>query len=306
MSAPLADGAPALRLDRIHAGYGDRTVLEGLSLTVAAGEAYALIGPNGAGKSTAARVACGLLAPRSGAATVAGRGRGRIGLAPQESALFDRLTIRENLDAMARLGGLRRAARPAAVDRALDRAGCAGRADERVSALSGGWRRRASLAAALVCGPGLLVLDEPTEGVDAATRTALALAVKTALAEGAGCLMISHDAAFVAAVATRVGVLSRGRLVAEGAPSDLLFQAFGAALRLTVRFPVRPPPGLESQMQDQGLEREADTVTWRRVGDDVDRVSAVLAAPVQAAGGEVSIRRPDLDDLLTRLTGPAR
>ena len=59
-------------------------------------------------------------------------------------------------------------------------------------------------------------------------------------------------------------------------------------------------------MQDQGLEREADTVTWRRVGDDVDRVSAVLASPVQAAGGEVSIRRPDLDDLLTQLTGPAR
>jgi len=307
MPASLAEAPPALRLDQIAAGYGGHNVLDGLSLSIVPSEAYALLGPNGAGKSTAAKVASGLLRPLSGSVSVAGQAldspgaRGRIGLAPQDCALYGALTIRENLDTMARLGGIERAARGAAVARALALASCADRADERVSVLSGGWRRRANLAAALVCEPALLVLDEPTEGVDATTRTALSLAVKAALNTGAGCLIISHDAAFVAATASRVGILSQGRLVAEGGPSDLLAKAFGAERRLTLRFPVSPPEGLQAEMKTHGLVRASDTVAWLRMGDDVDAIAAALSGPVQDAGGELSIRRPDLDDLLAQL-----
>ncbi|MFN3668991.1 MAG: ABC transporter ATP-binding protein [Brevundimonas sp.] len=309
MPASFADAPPALRLSHVSAGYGSRAVLADLSITVAQGEAYALLGPNGAGKSTAARVACGLLNPSSGRVDVAGlalagaRGRGRIGLAPQDCALFSALTIRENLNVMAELGGVARAARSEAVARALALASCTDRADERVSALSGGWRRRANLAAALVCRPTLLVLDEPTEGVDARTRTTLVLAVRAALAEGAGCLIISHDAAFVAATATRIGILAEGRLVAEGVAPELLGSTFGAAGRLSVRFEVAPPDGVREQLAAQGMLEEGDGVTWRRIGTDVEHIAEALSGLVQDCGGELILRRPDLDDLLAQLTG---
>lgn len=309
MPASFADGAPALRLNHVSAAYGSRAILADLSLSVDRGEAYALLGPNGAGKSTAARVACGLLNPSSGSVDVAGlaltaaHGKGRIGLAPQDCALFSALTIRENLEVMADLGGVARAARSGAVVRALALASCTDRADERVGALSGGWRRRANLAAALVCRPALLVLDEPTEGVDARTRTTLVLAVRAALAEGAGCLIISHDAAFVAATATRIGILAEGRLVAEGAAAALLGRTFGEARRLSVRFEVAPPAGVREQLTVHGMLEEGDGVTWRRIGDDVEAVAGALSSLVQDCGGELVLRRPDLDDLLAQLTG---
>jgi ABC-2 type transport system ATP-binding protein len=309
MPASFADVAPALRLSNVSADYGSRTVLADLSFMVAPGEAYALLGPNGAGKSTAARVACGLLNPSSGSVDVAGlpptaaHGKGRVGLAPQDCALFNALTIRENLNAMADLGGVARSARLGAVVRALALAGCTERADERVNALSGGWRRRANLAGALVCRPALLVLDEPTEGVDARTRTTLVLAVKAAMAEGAGCLIISHDAAFVAATATRIGVLVDGRLVAEGVAAHLLGRTFGEARRLSVRFEVAPPQRVREQLASQGMLEEGDGVTWRRIGDDVEDVAGALSSVVQDCGGELVMRRPDLDDLLAQLAG---
>jgi len=310
MPASFAEAAPALRLTTVGAGYGSRAVLDGLSLSVDRGEAYALLGPNGAGKSTAARVACGLLKPSSGRVEVAcdagladARGKGRIGVAPQECALFGALTIRENLNVMADLGGVRRSKRADAVARALMLTSCTERADERINALSGGWRRRANLAAALVCRPALLVLDEPTEGVDARTRTTLVLAVKAALADGAGCLIISHDAAFVAATATRIGVLMEGRLLAEGVASELLARTFGAARRLSVRFRVAPPQTVRDHLAACGLVEEGDGVTWRRIGDDVDDLAPTLQGLVEDHGGELGLRLPDLDDLLAKLTG---
>jgi ABC-2 type transport system ATP-binding protein len=277
-------------------------VLAGLSLAVMPGEAYALVGPNGAGKSTAARVACGLMAPTSGAVDRVGD---RIGLAPQETALFTALTIRENLLTMARLGGVPRAERAAAVNRALALANCVDRADDRVDALSGGWKRRANLAAALVCAPALLVLDEPTEGVDATTRSALASGVRAALQEDAGCLLISHDAAFVAAAADRIGVLDRGRLVAEGPLGDLLDRSFGSARRLTARFPITASAAVQRALADAGLSASKDRATWTRIGADVDLIASALSGSVQDNGGEISVRRPDLDDLLADLTGQA-
>ncbi|QBX37808.1 ABC transporter ATP-binding protein [Brevundimonas sp. S30B] len=302
-----SDLPPALILADVRAGYGRGPVLNGLSLTIAAGEAYALLGPNGAGKSTAVRVACGLLKPERGETILAGRrsggriDRGRVGLAPQECALFPLLTIRQNLFALAQLAGLGREA-AAGVRQAMTAAECSVRADDVVATLSGGWRRRANLAAALVARPALLVLDEPTEGVDVMTRSALARAVRLATRDGAGCLMVSHDAAFVAEAADRVGVISRGRLVAEGSPSDLLRARFGRNGLLNVSFSSRPDDALYRTLSTAGLQSSDDGLAWRLIAPDATARALTLADAISASGGEMAIRRPGLDELVLALS----
>lgn len=297
--------APALVLSKVEAGYDGRPVLKSLDLTVNAGEVYALLGANGAGKSTAARVACGLLPVRRGRVSAAdgGRRRPRIGLAPQDSALFPALTPRENVEVVARLCGVARKERRAAVDRALALTGCGPQADQPVQALSGGWRRRANLSAALVGQPLLLIADEPTEGVDSATRGVLSAALRETVGTGAGCLLISHDAVFVADTADRIGVLSQGRLLAEGAPQALLHRAFGAARLLSIRL-VRPAsPAAAQHFAQSGLTQAEDGLRWGRLCEDAVALAQTLAAVVDGEGGEVAVRRPGLDDLVTHLSG---
>jgi ABC-2 type transport system ATP-binding protein len=299
-----SDVAPALDLRHVEAGYDGKSVLQDLSLTVNAGEVYALLGANGAGKSTVARVACGLLPVRRGQVNSGDRTkmRGRIGLAPQDSALFPALSPRENVEMTARLCGVGRSERRAAVDRALALTGCGPRADQPVRTLSGGWRRRANLSAALVGQPRLLIADEPTEGVDAGTRGVLSAALRETAKAGAGCLLISHDAIFVADTADRIGVLSQGRLLAEGAPSQLLHQAFGAARLLSVRL-ARPASEAASQWFGQaGLTPTDDGLEWSRICEDALAVAQMLDAVVDGEGGEVAVRRPGLDDLVERLS----
>lgn len=295
--------APALVLSEIEAGYDGQPVLRDFSLTVKTGEVYALLGANGAGKSTVARVACGLLPVRRGRVAVGDGTRARIGLAPQDSALFPALSPRENVEVTARLCGVARNDRRAAVDRALDLTGCGPRADQPVRTLSGGWRRRANLSAALVGQPRLLIADEPTEGVDAGTRGVLSAALRETVKAGGGCLLISHDAVFVSDTADRIGVLAEGRLVAEGAPSALLHQAFGAARLLSIRL-VRPASDTAAQQFTQArLTQADDRLEWRRLCEDALAVAQTLAPVVEGEGGEVAVRRPGLDDLVAHLSG---
>jgi ABC-2 type transport system ATP-binding protein len=193
--------------------------------------------------------------------------------------------------------------RRAAVDRALDLTGCGPRADQPVRTLSGGWRRRANLSAALVGRPRLLIADEPTEGVDSATRGVLSAALRETVKAGAGCLLISHDAVFVADTADRIGVLSQGRLLAEGAPQALLHRAFGAARLLSIRL-VRPASHTAAQrFARAGLTQADDGVQWRRLCEDALALAQSLAPVVDGEGGEVAVRRPGLDDLVAHLSG---
>ena len=297
--------APALSLSRIEAGYDGKAVLQDLSLILNSGEVYALLGANGAGKSTVARVACGLLPVRQGRVSVGdgARARARVGLAPQDCALFPALSARENVEVTARLCGVARSNRRSAVDRALALTGSGPRADQPVHTLSGGWRRRANLSAALVGQPRLIIADEPTEGVDAATRSVLSAALRETVNAGAGCLLISHDAAFVADTADRIGVLAQGRMLAEGAPNALLHQTFGAARLLSIRL-ARPASDAARQwFVKAGLTQADDGLEWRRLGEDALAIAQMLAAVVDGEGGEVAVRRPGLDDLVARLSG---
>src|SRR5271170_1525574 len=230
-----------LRLTKAARRYGNRAALDQVDLELAEGEVYALIGRNGAGKSTLAKAAIGALALDAGSVRVLGADPGRdhnvrreIGIAPQEIALYPHLTVAENLDAFAALAGVSRAERAAAIARAMDDTACAERADERLDHLSSGWRRRANLAAAIIHRPRLLVLDEPTEGLDTETRLILHRLIARLRADRIAILLISHNAEDVAVLADRLGVIDAGRLVVEGRPAELMTQAFAGRTELVV------------------------------------------------------------------------
>ncbi|WP_439816494.1 ABC transporter ATP-binding protein [Zavarzinia sp. CC-PAN008] len=302
---PQAEPAVPLALQQVVARYGARVVLHGLDLVLHGGEVYALLGPNGAGKSTIARLACGLLAPAAGRVRVLGQdpqhsavARRAIGFAPQETALFPSLTIRENLETIAGLARVPAAARRDAVARALDLTACTARGDERVGRLSGGWRRRANLAAALVHRPPLLILDEPTEGVDATTRGVVAQGLRAVVQAGAACLLVSHDAAFVESVADRVGILSAGRMVREGATAALLAQAFQARRVLVLRHDRPPAAAAAVRLRQAGLAPGPDGLSWSGLLEDAVGTAATLAPGGPDAPAEIAIRAPGLDDLV--------
>ncbi len=280
--------------------------LDGVSLAVASGEIYALVGRNGAGKSSLAKAAIGALALQSGAVRVLGGDpakdraiAGAIGVAPQEIALYGHLTLAENLHAFATLAGVR-TGRADAVAAAMAATACTSRADTRIDQLSGGWRRRANLAAAIVHRPRLLVLDEPTEGLDTQTRMALRRLIIDLKTAGTAILLISHDADDVRALADRVGVLEAGRLVVEGSPADLMAQAFSGRQDLTVV--LNGAAGeVEKTLLNSGLAASHDGLIWSGLVFDAPAMASRLDRALRKRGvaaAEISVRQPGLDALI--------
>ncbi|WNZ06643.1 ABC transporter ATP-binding protein [Streptomyces sp. 11x1] len=210
--------------------FGDRTAVDDVGLRIAPGETYGLLGPNGAGKTTTIRMVCGLLRPDAGTVRVAGRpmttaagpAKRLIGFVPQDVALYPDLSVRENLRFFGRLYGLRRGLLDRRVDRVLDLVELGDRAGDRVDSLSGGMRRRLNIGAGLVHAPTLLVLDEPTVGVDPQSRHAILESVHRFGEEGMAVLYTTHYMEEAERLCDRVGVIDRGRLVAEGTPRELV------------------------------------------------------------------------------------
>ena len=209
--------------------YRGRRVLDGVDLALAPAETVALLGPNGAGKTTLMRLLAGRLRPDTGRIRVAGRDphadravRAAIGWVPQEIALYDRLTVAENLGVFASLAGVPRSGRRAAVAAALALAEIEPVAGRLVGQLSGGYRRRVNLAASLMNRPPLVLLDEPTQGVDLAARAAIHAVLQRLGAEGTAILIATHDFAEAERLAHRVAFMSRGRIVREGVLAAML------------------------------------------------------------------------------------
>jgi ABC-2 type transport system ATP-binding protein len=221
---------PVLVCDGLVKRFGDRCAVDGLSFEVRAGEAYGLLGPNGAGKTTTLRMVCGILPPDGGSATIDGRAvsgrdgaraRASLGYVPQGLALFPTLRLDENLRFWAKLAGVPRSQRRARVAEALALVGLEDRARDRVEHCSGGMQRRLNLAVALLHRPRVLVLDEPTVGVDPQSRASLLDRLAQLRDDGAAVLYTSHYMDEVARLCDRVGILDRGRLLEEGNPQEL-------------------------------------------------------------------------------------
>ncbi|WP_428266214.1 ABC transporter ATP-binding protein [Haliangium sp.] len=222
---------PAIELRQVGKRYGRTVALRELSFTVARGELVGFVGPNGAGKSSALRIATGFLDPDTGSVHVAGHDLARaraaaqahIGYMPEAAGLYGDMRVDEYLRFRARLAGLPRARVRAAVDRAVERCDLGAERRRLAGLLSKGTRQRVGLAAALVAEPSVLILDEPTAGLDP-VQTRAFRALLAGLRGERSVLISSHDLADIEAVADRMVVLARGRLVGQGTPVELRAQ----------------------------------------------------------------------------------
>ncbi len=231
----------------LHKAYGPIVAVRGISLTLYPGEILGLLGPNGAGKSTTMAMLTGLLAPDRGTITLAGKPFGPharhlkalIGLAPQELALYPDLTARENLRFFGRIYGLYGRALERRVAEVLEKVGLTPHADRLVHTFSGGMKRRLNLAAAVLHQPRVLVLDEPTVGVDLQSRHAIYELVTRLAEAGTAILYTTHDMEEAQRLCHRVAIVDRGRVIAEGTPEELIRQAGQGMIRLEMPEPDR-------------------------------------------------------------------
>ena len=303
-----------LRCSGLRKAFGDIQAVDDVGFTIATGETYGLLGPNGAGKTTSISMIAGLLHPDAGDIEVVGTpmtpraldAKAAVGLVPQDLAIYPDLTARENLRFFARLQGLSRADAGARGDEVLEVIGLTDRADDRAGEFSGGMKRRLNIGIGLLHHPKLLILDEPTVGVDPQSRNAILESVEHLSIEGLAVLYTTHYMEEAERLCDRIGIVDQGRLVAEGTRRELIATI---AEQDVVRLHVAGDGAAAARACD-----DLDGVTSAEVeGEEIvcllDGAAAQLPAllgAVAAVGATVDgveVREPDLEDVFLHLTG---
>ena len=294
----------AIVLREVVKTFSDKRAVDGLTLEVPAGVCLGLLGPNGAGKSTTMRLLTGQSRADSGTIEVLGHplpaeskaARSLMGVVPQADNLDEELTAGQNLGVWATLQRVPRRERAAAVASALSAAQLSDRADDRVGTLSGGMRRRLLIARALVHSPRLVLLDEPTVGLDPQVRADIWLVIDRLRNEGVTVLMSTHYIEEAERLADDVAIVSHGRIIARGSPLELLAEHAGSE---AVEY-FGPPERLaevESLVAPTGL-------STRRTGPSVSILRAeLLPTSVSDALGYGNRRAANLEDVFVLLTG---
>lgn len=296
--------------------FGELRAVDQVSLVIAPGETYGLLGPNGAGKTTTISMICGLLTPTAGQVRVLGdvvtpaasRAKAAIGLVPQDIALYPDLSARENLRFFGRLQGLRGSTLERRMDEVLEVVGLRERAKDRIETYSGGMKRRANIAVGMLHEPRLLVLDEPTVGVDPQSRHSILEAVAALGSSGMAVLYTTHYMEEAERLCDRIGIIDGGRLIAEGTRGELVAR-LGTATAVTVRAE-GAPAALEAWRAELGRQRDV-TVTATPSGVNLtcaDPAATVASAFARASAldvaiGGVEVTAPDLEAVFLHLTG---
>ncbi|MDP9002636.1 MAG: ABC transporter ATP-binding protein [Myxococcota bacterium] len=297
---------PVIRTRALSRNYGALRALDALDLEVNRGTLFALLGPNGAGKSTTIAILTTLLTPSAGEAMVAGwdvvknprEVRRSIGVVFQESSLDDRLTARQNLDLFASIYGIEPSGRAARIDARLASVGLASAAQQRVRTFSGGMKRRLEIARALLHEPAVVVLDEPTVGLDAQTRRNVWEQL-AAIARGRGrTVFVTTHYMDEAERCDDVAVVDHGRLVARGSPAALVARAGGE--RLLLRCEDDEKGASAARALGWNVRNEAGALVI-----EGERPEVMLARLAERGAGirEATIVRPKLEDAFVALTG---
>jgi ABC-2 type transport system ATP-binding protein len=275
-----------LNLVEVRKSFGRIVAVDGLSLSIRKGELFGLLGPNGAGKSTSVSLAVGLLAPEAGTVTIEGHGnpadpevRRKIGVAPQALAVYDLLTGEENLRFFGEVYGLSGARLDERVKWCLDFVGLTDRRADRAGGYSGGMKRRLNLAAAVLHDPELLLLDEPTVGVDPQSRNKIFESIEALHRDGRTIIYTTHYMEEAERLCDRIAIVDAGRLLALGTLTQLLAEHGG-------------PPTLV--VQTGGEVRRLQTA------DPLGELNRIAAT---AAIDEFQMERPTLEQVFLRLTG---
>jgi ABC-2 type transport system ATP-binding protein len=302
----LVENPAALEVRDLSAGYGDREILRRINMRIEQGEIFGLFGPNGAGKTTLIRAICGRLKPRAGAIMISGQAirHGvfrQIGLVPQEIALYPHLTILENLQVFGRLSGLGATATKDALSEVIKHTALAGRLQDRVEVLSGGWKRRVNIAAAILHRPALLILDEPMVGVDIDARNTLQNVILKLRDSGVGILLITHDLRQAETMCTQVGFLHKGVIEPQGAPRALLDLAFHGQHQIIIETQVPVSVNDEVVLRGRGFSPIEGGQCWSVISNSPLHQITEHLEQSGVATKEVRFRKPGLDSLFLRL-----
>ncbi len=308
--------APIVEARGLTKRFGNVQALDGLDLEAEAGQVLAVLGPNGAGKTTFVRTMATLVRPDDGTLSVDGvdvarhpaRVRKIIGLAGQHAAVEPAMTGRENLEMVARLFGLDRRSARSASARVLEQLDLVDAAARLVRTYSGGMRRRLDLGASLVGSPRLLLLDEPTTGLDPRSRMELWDAIRSLVAQGTDVLLTTQYLDEADQLAGRIVIVDHGRVIADGAPAELKARAGRDVIEAAPRDTAMLSRTAEALSAVVGARAEVDHNT-RRVSVAVDDGPARLPVALRRldelgiAVDEIALRRPTLDEVFLTLTG---
>jgi ABC-2 type transport system ATP-binding protein len=296
----------ALRVENVWKKYGSNQALQGTSFSVKAGERLALLGPNGAGKTTLIRTMCGRIRPDSGRVLLFDRPIQEpsvlqlLGVIPQDLAIYPDLTARENLECFGRLHGLRSTRLKDRVDWALDWIGLTDRAHDLTSKFSGGMKRRVNIACGVLHKPRVLLLDEPTVGVDPQSRQRIFDMLDELHLQGTSIVLTTHHLDEAEQRSDRIVIVDHGQVIAEGELSDLIANTTGTQRLVTMDISglmVGAPLGVRWDQERNRYLASVDNVA-EELPEILDRIRSV--------GGlvkDLEVHQPNLHDVFLYLTG---
>ncbi len=312
MAAASVVASPAsmlpLRIEGLVKRFGELTAVDGITLELKSGECLGLLGPNGAGKTTLIRSIVGRVIPDAGTVSIFGEqadstgARASLGWVPQELALYWRLTCRENLESFGQFHGLRGASLKTAVEWCLDWAAISDRADEPVKNLSGGMRRRLNMAGGLIHRPKVILMDEPTVGVDPQARNRIFEMIEKLRGEGVSMIYTTHYMEEAERLCDRIAIIDHGRIIALGTKDELVRNAFASRSEVLARF-AKADDAVAAWVKERGgvLENGIARFTIVHATEIAELLDAATKAGHELA--DISLRKPNLESVFLHLTG---
>jgi ABC-2 type transport system ATP-binding protein len=311
MPSPSVVSSPSslpLRIENLVKSFGKLTAVNGITLELKSGECLGLLGPNGAGKSTLIRSIVGRVVPDAGTVSVFGDradslgARMALGWVPQELALYPKLTCRENLESFGQYHGLQGAILQTAIAWCLDWAALTDRSQDTVLHLSGGMKRRLNMAAGLIHRPKVILMDEPTVGVDPQSRNRIFEMIEKLRDEGVSMIYATHYMEEAERLCDRIAIIDHGRIIAQGTRDELVRNSFASLSEVLARF-VNSDEKVAAWVEQRGGRYENATAQFTIA--QASEISGLLDAAARAGHelADISLRKPNLESVFLQLTG---